>query len=88
MAIECERPILLIGEPGTGKTSLATGLAIAACCQRVRFTTAPAPVNQLVEAQREQGLTRMLKRRAGVALIVIDEPGCVPLAEIAAELLF
>jgi DNA replication protein DnaC len=35
--------------PGTGKSHLATGLAIAACRQRrrVRFTTAAALVNQL-----------------------------------------
>ena len=29
-------PVLLIGEPGTGKSHLATGLAIAACKQRKR----------------------------------------------------
>jgi len=56
--------------------------------KRVRFTTAAALVNQLVEAQREQSLTRMLKRWASVELIVIDELGYVPLAEVAAELLF
>lgn len=34
-------PILLVGEAGTGKTHLATGLCVAACRQRrrVRFTT-------------------------------------------------
>jgi DNA replication protein DnaC len=88
--LERAEPVLLIGEPGTGKTHLPTGLAIAACRQRkrVRFPTAAALVNQLVEAQREQSLTRMLKRWATVELIVIDELGYVPLAEIAAELLF
>jgi DNA replication protein DnaC len=82
--------VLLLGNSGTGKTHLATGLAIAACRQRkrVRFTTAAALVNQLVDAQREQSLTRMLKRWAIVELIVIDELGYVPLAEVAAELLF
>jgi DNA replication protein DnaC len=83
-------PVLLIGEPGTGKSHLATGLAIAACRQRkrVRFTTAAALVNQLVEAQREQSLSCMLARWSRVELIVIDELGYVPLAEVAAELLF
>ena len=47
-----------------------------------------ALVNQLVEAQREQSLSRMLARWSRVELIVIDELGYVPLAEVAAELLF
>jgi len=54
----------------------------------VRFTTAAALVNQLVEAQREHSLSRMLARWSRVELIVIDELGYVPLAEVAAELLF
>jgi hypothetical protein len=76
--------------PGTGKSYLATGLAIAACRQRRRvgFTTAAALFNQLVEAQREQSLSRMLARWSRVELIVIDELGYVPLAEVVAELLF
>jgi DNA replication protein DnaC len=45
-------------------------------------------VNQLVEAQREHSLSRMLARWSRVELIVIDELGYVPLAEVAAELLF
>ena len=43
--LERAEPVLLVGDPGTGKSHLATGLAIAACGQRrrVRFTTAAGP---------------------------------------------
>src|ERR1700721_4658559 len=42
--IERSEPVVLIGECGTGKAHLATGLCLAACHQkrRVRFTTAAA----------------------------------------------
>ena len=45
--IDRAEPVLLIGDCGTGKTHLLTGLCVAACRQkrRVRFTTAAALVN-------------------------------------------
>jgi DNA replication protein DnaC len=83
-------PVLLIGEAGTGKTHLASGLCVAACeqCRRVRFTTATALVNELVEARAANALSRALGRWERIELIGIDELGYVPLAEIGAELLF
>ena len=49
--VERAEPVLLIGDCGTGKTHLLTGLCVAACRQkrRVRFTTAAALVNELVK---------------------------------------
>jgi DNA replication protein DnaC len=43
-------PVIFIGDSGTGKTHLLTGLAVAACRQkrRVRFTTAAALINELI----------------------------------------
>ena len=81
-------PVLLIGEAGTGKTHLASGLCVAACEQRrrVRFTTATALVNELVEARAGNVLSRALGRWERIELICIDELGYVPLAEIGAEL--
>jgi DNA replication protein DnaC len=83
-------PILFIGEPGTGKTHLATGLCVAACRQRrrARFTTATALVNELVEAKHGNQLSRALGRWSRYELMVIDELGYVPLAELGAELVF
>ena len=57
-------PIILIGDSGTGKTHLLTGLVVAACRQkrRVRFATAAALINELVEAKHQQQLGRVLAR--------------------------
>jgi IstB-like ATP binding protein len=55
---------------------------------RVRFTTATALVNELVEARAANILSRALGRWQRIELIGIDELGYVPLAEIGAELLF
>jgi DNA replication protein DnaC len=57
-------PIIFLGETGTGKTHLATGLAVAACRQRkrVRFTTAAELVTELIEARNQQELQRMRSR--------------------------
>ncbi len=88
--VERSEPVILIGEAGTGKTHLAAGLCVAACRQkrRARFVTAAGLVNDLVEAQHHNQLGKVLQRWSRYELIVIDEVGYVPLAEIAAELLF
>jgi DNA replication protein DnaC len=83
-------PIIFIGDSGTGKTHLLTGLAVAACQQkhRVRFATAAGLINELVEAKHQLQLGRALARWARYDLIAIDEVGYVPLAEVGAEFLF
>ncbi len=88
--IERAEPVVFIGECGTGKTHLLTGLCVAACRQkrRVRFTTAAGLVNELVEAKQQLQLRRVLSRWDRYDLIAIDEVGYVPLAEVGAELLF
>lgn len=83
-------PVLLVGEAGTGKSHLATGLCVAACRQRrrVRFATATALINELAEAAHVHQLSRALGRWERLDLICIDELGYVPLAEAACELMF
>ncbi|MGH9486038.1 MAG: IS21-like element helper ATPase IstB, partial [Terriglobales bacterium] len=88
--IERAKPVVLLGECGTGKTHLATALCVAACRQRrrVRFTTAAHLVNELVEAREQNAVRRALARWQKYDLIAIDELGYVPLAEVGAEFLF
>lgn len=83
-------PVIFLGDTGTGKTHLAIGLAVAACRQRkrVRFTTAAALINDLVEAKNKNELRRITNRWTRYELIVIDELGYVAIPESAAELLF
>jgi DNA replication protein DnaC len=88
--LQRSEPVVLLGETGTGKTHLATGLAVAACRQRkrVRFTTAAQLVNELDEAKNRSELNRVTHRWTRYELIVIDEMGYVTMPEAAAELLF
>src|SRR5436309_175607 len=88
--IQKAEPLVFVGEPGTGKTHLATGLCVAACRQRrrARFTTAANLVNELVEARQQNAVKRVLVRWLRYDVIVLDEVGYVPLAEIGAEFLF
>jgi DNA replication protein DnaC len=88
--IDRSEPVVLIGECGTGKSHLATGLCVAACRQkrRVRFTTAAALVNELVEAKQNNQVRRMMSRWQRYDLIALDEVGYVPLADVGAEFLF
>jgi DNA replication protein DnaC len=81
--------ILLVGNPGLGKTHVATGLALAACRmrQRVRFYTAAGLVNELLAAQETQRVGRLIAS-ALKQLIVLDELGFLPLSPVGAQLLF
>ena len=82
--------VLALGNSGTGKTHLALALGLAACQKgaRVRFTTAAALVNELLEARDDKHLLRVQKQLAKQDLLIVDELGYVPLSKTGAELLF
>ena len=88
--IDRQENVLALGNSGTGKTHIALALGLAACQQgyRVRFTTAAALVNELLEARDEKRLLRFQKLLAKQDLLIIDELGYVPLSKTGAELLF
>jgi hypothetical protein len=83
-------PIILVGQPGLGKSHIAVGLAVAACrqCQRVRFYNAAALVNELLQAQEQHRLPKVLAAALKQNLIVLDELGFIPFSTAGAQLLF
>ena len=88
--IDDRESVILIGESGTGKTMLATALAVCACRhgRRVRFTTLAALANELQEADSRKELARVVGRYARTELVVLDELGYLALPDGAAELVF
>ena len=88
--IDRHENVLMIGPTGVGKTHLAIGLGIAACraCKRVRFTTTPALVNELLEARQDRRLARVQNAYQRFQLLVLDEFGFVPFPRDGSELLF
>jgi DNA replication protein DnaC len=83
-------PIILVGNPGLGKTHVAVGLALAACrqCYRVRFYNAAALVNELILAQDQHRLPKFLATALKHNLIVLDELGFIPFSTTGAQLMF
>ena len=69
--IDDRESVILLGESGTGKTMLATALAVCACQQgrRVRFTTLAALANELQEAESRRDLARVVGRYTRVELL-------------------
>jgi len=83
-------PVVLLGDPGTGKSHVLIGLGMAACEEglRVRYVTAAQLVNELAEAADERVLARAVARHARLDLLCLDELGYVHLDPRGAELLF
>ena len=82
--------ILLVGNPGTGKSHLATALAAQACAKgyRVRFFRTTELVTALIEARDERSFLRLKGQLAKLDLLVLDELGYVPASKVGSELLF
>jgi DNA replication protein DnaC len=88
--IQKAESILLVGNPGLGKTHVATGLALSACRQgyKVRFYNAAGLVNELILAQEKHQMARFLASALKNHLIVLDELGFIPFDPHGAQLMF
>lgn len=88
--LNAKENLIFMGTVGTGKTHLATAIALKACQEgrRVRFFTAASLANMLLEKNNKGTLNSYLASMKKTELIVIDEVGFVPLRKESAELLF
>jgi DNA replication protein DnaC len=69
---------------------VASGLSLAACRQgrRVRFYNAAGLVNDLIKAQQEYQLSRVMTQLGKLEVLVLDELGFIPFTQTGAQLLF
>lgn len=82
--------VIMLGTPGTGKTHVAVSLGLQACRggYKVRFYNAAALVNELMQAQDDHGLPKLLASALKQQLIIVDELGFIPFSPTGAHLMF
>jgi DNA replication protein DnaC len=80
----------LLGPPGTGKSHLATALAVEAvkAGRSVYFSTLADIITSLAKAERDGQLRERLRYLCRAALLVVDEIGYLPVTPGGANLFF
>jgi len=84
------RDVILIGNPGTGKSFLANCIAGAACNANIKvlFTTAMDMINHLIAAEADHSLLKKLQYYQSPDLLVCDEIGYLSLGQQGSHLFF
>lgn len=82
--------IIFVGNPGTGKTHLATAIGYELCQKnyKVLFTSGNALVTKMIEAKDEKTLSKFFDKAAKMDLVIIDEVGYFPYEKEASEMFF
>ena len=88
--IKTGQNIILSGNPGTGKSHLATALGIKACQEgyKVHFTTISRMLTQIRESRSQKMLRTIESRFEKFDLVICDEFGYISFDKDGAELLF
>jgi len=89
--IDDAQNVVFVGGPGTGKTHLATAIAVQAIQHhrlRVRFLSTIELVNQLEQEQQAGKPGRIANRLLHADLVVLDELGYLPFSQTGGALLF
>ena len=88
--IQQKKDIILIGNPGVGKSFLAKCIAYAAtqASVKVLFTTAMDMINHLIAAEADHSLLKKLHYYQSPELLAVDEIGYLPLGTQGSNLFF
>jgi DNA replication protein DnaC len=89
--LEDAQNIVFVGGPGTGKTHLATAIAVQAIQHhryRVRFLPTIELVNTLEQEKQAGSQGRLANRLMHTDLVILDELGYLPFSQAGGALLF
>lgn len=85
----CEN-LLIFGNPGTGKTHLAMGMAREWCLKgrKVLYKTAASLVQDLLIAKKDLSLNKLIKRLENYEVLLIDDISYIPYEREETDVLF